>query len=283
MSLLTSVETLKSVAKRRPSFAISTYQNITGNVAIYGDFWQVGWPTAGNVPPTSPGETCDSTKAGAFLLPPVPGGTERYITKISSNGGPQSGGSGDPTTLLIYDRLVHVSGISGAVTGAQSITTAPLPRYTDGVDVMIMVANSNFNTIMGSNNTISCSYTNENGVSGQISGAASAFQMAGGLFFDAFIIGLSNGDHGVRSVESVTFSTPAASGTGTIILALIKPIVWANLSPTKDPIHGFDWTRNWELLALPKIHPNACVSFMAKAYSMTSGDMPRMHMWTVDA
>ncbi len=128
----------------------------------------------------------------------------------------------NPGAYIICDRLAHSGGLSGIVAGAQvtNLPTPALTRHTSGDGVMIGLT---IYTAIGSTaTTVTVSYTNQDGVSGQVSTAV----VMGSTGFNAaqrmILIPLAPGDTGVRAVASV--SLVATTGTaGNFGVTLFKP------------------------------------------------------------
>lgn len=169
------------------------------------------WPVY--TTPTS-AVTCDNTTLGSI---PIPSGTDlRQYQMI------WSGASTDHVWMLC-DRLSHQGGLSGSAGGAQTtnLPTAALTRHTsgEGVFAAIMI----YTSIGGTPQTVTMSYTNQAGSSGQTSRSAiiggTNNQNSGRLI----IMPLADGDTGVRAVASITLS--GSTGTaGNLGIVLFKPL-----------------------------------------------------------
>ncbi|MFN6249781.1 hypothetical protein [Microcystis sp.] len=162
-------------------------------------------------------------------------------------------------TLIVAD-LLNISGeLSGIVTTEQTINlpTAPLTRYTNGEGVFagLIIWTVIGNTIA----TVSINYTNQNGISEQISpllsfpfSAATGDRNPGRIY----LIPLAPGDTGVRAVKSLTLS--ASTGTaGNFGVILFKPLAMMAVSSSQpiDAVSTGGFTGS-----LCKIFPNACLS-----------------------
>ena len=167
--------------------------------------------------------------------------------------------SSGTSTLIVADLLNISGGLSAIVTTEQTtnLPTAPLTRYTDGEGVfagLIIWANTGISVA-----TVSINYTNQNGVSEQIS-RLSSFPSST-LTNDRnpgriYLIPLAPGDTGVRAVKSVTLS--ASTGTaGNFGVILFKPLAMMAVSYSQpiDAVSTGGFTGS-----LCKIFPNACLS-----------------------
>lgn len=182
-----------------------------------------------------------------------------------------------PTGLMLIDRLGHQAGLSGTVATAQTtnLPTAALTRYTSGVDVRIAIQ---IWTAVGTTaTTLSCSYTNQAGVSGRTSESV----LFGGNLQNTFVrnfitVPLQVGDTGVRSVESVTLAASTVSAAGNFGVVLYKPLLCMRASRDywSDAIAGGNnWS--WEALFngcgyMPQIQQDACLDILLQAGGTTS-------------
>ncbi len=158
-----------------------------------------------------------------------------------------------PGTLIVYDRLLHIGGLNGTLTTAQTVAGS-LTRNTGGVGNQIWVE---IYTLIGTTaTTITASYTNQAGTAGQTTVAASIG--AAGLNEPQRIIPLplASGDNGVRAVASVTLA--ATTGTAgnfgvTIARPLLSVVVPAGgVGSVRDAISG--------LPSIQKVDTDACLA-----------------------
>jgi hypothetical protein len=187
--------------------------------------------------------------------------------------GQQNGGSGNlailasrwnnlnPGLIVVCDRLSHQGGLSGTTTGAQTtnLPTAALTRYTNGEGVMIGL--TVYTAIGSTGTTVTVSYTNQAGSSGQTSLAV----VMGGTGFNAanrmIQIPLAGADYGVRSVESVTLA--GTTGTaGNFGVTLFKPLLMIGAESSSGMAsNGFVTGGNFGLI--PTIVDGACLMALA--------------------
>ena len=110
--------------------------------------------------------------------------------------------------IILYDRLLHIGGLSGTSTSAQTVG-GTLTRHTNGLGNVIWA--EIYDQVGTSATTISASYTNSTGVSGRTTVA----QVYGGTGYRESTrilpLQLANGDYGVQAVASATLA--ASSGT----------------------------------------------------------------------
>jgi hypothetical protein len=169
-----------------------------------------GHPGAGAAPTSV--EAPDHTTAGALPFVAPGSGRDAYMTQAFATG--LVGG-----TLVLYDRLLHIGGLSGTVTTAQTVG-GTLTRNTGGHGNMIMV--EIYTAIGTTARTITASYTNQAGTSTR---TTQSVQIGATGFLEAtraIFLPLQSGDSGVREVASVTLS--ATTGTaGNFGVTILQP------------------------------------------------------------
>lgn len=172
-----------------------------------------------------------------------------------------------PMPMILMDYLLYYPFIDEGTNDEQTLTnTVSLSRYADGKGVQIMpvvvAAGAG-----GAGVSFVCSYTNSDGVAGRttravnlttqtvtgtIASTASATAGCNGPFLP-----LQSGDSGVRSIQSVTFTS--ATDVGLITLVLVKPL--AQMS-----IRGIDAPVEVEYLVdfaqMPEIKDDAYLNFI---------------------
>jgi len=121
-------------------------------------------------------------------------------------------------TLKLYDRLAQFGGLSGTTTTAQTVNLNAITRYTNGSGNRIYVE---INTQIGATGTtITASYTNQAGTSGQTTTAVT-FGATNNREAQRLIeLTLAAGDTGVQAVASVTvLATTGTAGAFSVIIA----------------------------------------------------------------
>ena len=189
-----------------------------------------GVPAGGPTPTTV--RAPDNTTDGSLKQASPGGGRQQWI--LGSFGATSQAG-----TLLIYDRLLDIGGLSGTTTTAQTVGGS-ITRNTGGEGNQIWVE---INTIIGTTaTTITASYTNQAGTSGRTT-IATAFGGTGLREAQRMIpLPLQQGDTGVQSVQSVTVlaSTTTAGNFGVVILQPLglQPLVGAGIGCMVDYVSG---------------------------------------------
>lgn len=224
-------------------------------------FWTSLWTYAGTpgVGGANPGAVavCTSATSGAAPLTNPGGGRQLWMVSLAAS----LTGAG---SLLCYDRLLQIGGLSGTVTTAQSVQSGSgviLTRYTTGVGNQIGV--EIYNTAIGTTlTTITASYTNQAGTAGRTTVAVSIgstnFREAQRIIW----LPLQDGDTGVRSVETVTLAaTTGTAGNFGVFIA----------HPIKSISLGFDGAGREDFLtgtpAPEEVLSNACLAFAYQAAS----------------
>jgi hypothetical protein len=225
--------------------------------------WHSLWAAVGNpVAGVAPGTTaiaCTNATAGAIPFQNAGGGLTDYIGALSFKG--TTIGS-----LVIYDRLVTVSGLAGNVVSVDTaVNSTALTRYTDGVGVELWA--EVYSAMGATGSTLSCRYTDQDGNTNQV---GTYVQPANALAVGQMVqITLATGDTGVRAVTAYHWS--GASGTGsagnfgfTLLKKLLTiPITIANTAVAMNALdHG-----------LTKIEPSACLAMMVLCSATNTGNI----------
>jgi hypothetical protein len=233
-AILTTDELL--VAQRPPTALFKTMAQQSS--LVWSSPWQVaGLPGAGATPPAGAGALCDSLTVGALPLPTLTAGQDAYLSLLDL----VLQGSG---CVLLADRLVATSGLSGIVTTAQAVNTPALSsRYADNVGNMLALE---WYAATGATNvSFTVSYTNQAGVAGQVASGtfANASVPAGRVVF----VPLAAGDTGVRSVQSVTLGTSTGTA-GNFGVTLYRQVALVGAGTSAVGV-----TKDFLALGLPKI------------------------------
>lgn len=205
-----------------------------------------GHPSGG----VAPGAVAVPTNATAGALPftSAGGGRQSWLVQGWATGLVAG-------TLVLYDRLLHISGLSGTTTTAQTVG-GTLTRNTGGVGNFIM---AEVYTLVGTTaTTITCSYTNTVPTSGRTTTAV----VFGGTGFRevtrAVLMPLASGDDGVTAVASTTVA--ASTGTaGNFGITVGRPRAYIGIGAAGAP--------GWRdfitgLPGIPEIEAGACLSLL---------------------
>jgi hypothetical protein len=186
------------------------------------------------------------------------GAGQLYIPRVTLQGGSNSSSQlGINGVLVIADRLSHQGGLSGTVTTAQTtnLPTAALTRYTTGAGVHLAL--EIYTAVGGTQTTVTASYTDEAGNTGNTTQAVGFGSTSSNLASQMIPLPLASGDSGVRAVASVTVL--ATTGTaGNFGVTLYKPLLWLPVGAPRDQ-------RDYEIIrgalggGLPEILDEACL------------------------
>jgi hypothetical protein len=212
--------------------------NVTA-VGFEQTLWQwEGNPSHGAVPPTTFANPDNTTPGGLLQVNPSVG--QKWLTSMLA--GACQGGR-----LVLYDRLLHISGLSGTVTTAQTInggSAATLSRHyqpagglvDDGNEIFLEV----YTAVGATQVNATCSYTNSAGTSGRTTVATPFGGTTRNLAQKLVRLPLQAGDTGVQSVTSVTLSasTLIAGNFGLVVAhrlleiecgSVFVPEVWSGV------------------------------------------------------
>lgn len=214
----------------RPA-SLWTYDGSTGTGAAPGAVAVPTNATAGALPFTSPG-----------------GGRQSWLVQAWATGLVAG-------TLVLYDRLLHISGLSGTTTTAQTVG-GTLTRNTGGAGNFIM---AEVYTIIGTTGTtIKCSYSNTTPTSGRTTTAVAFGATGFREVTRAILMPLQSGDTGVSAVASTTVL--ATTGTaGNFGITVGKPLAYIGIGAAGAP--GWrDFVTG--LPGIPEIESGACLSLL---------------------
>lgn len=193
----------------------------------------------------------DNTTPGSLRQASPSSGTN-YIMNIAMTMGSSS------FDIILYDRLLHVSGFNGTLNTAQTVGGA-LTRYTDGIGNQIWA--ETYTTTGVTAQTLTASYTNQAGTSGR---TATALGFTGSIG-RAFMLQLAAGDDGVQAVANATLAG-STGGVGNWGITVAHPLMYlSNANLTSGDMVWRDC-----VTGLPgpiQIHNNACLALMAYAHT----------------
>ena len=239
-------------------FDNNTQNGVAAAATVAGrmsSLWTYDGVPSGGVVPTSV-VAPDSTTPGALKQTNAPGGAQKWMIGATVTANVAG-------TLILYDRLLHIGGLSGTVTTAQTVGGA-LTRNTGGVGNQIWVE---IYTAIGSTaTTVTASYTNQGGTSGRTSQATAIGGTGLAEATRIIPLSLAQGDYGVQAVASVTVL--ATTGTaGNFGITIARPILQIPVG-----VLGVGWIRDL-VLNEPGILPidtSACLTWAFLASTTTA-------------
>lgn len=217
--------------------------------------WKVaGNPSAASTPPTGNGEIPTKSTTGAVPFLNASVGNKLHLGKASVS-------AGSVGTLVIYDRLWHNSGFSGASTSAQTIASPPTLTRPDALGAGVEIWGEVYTAMGATASTFTATYTNQDGTAGQ---QATYVMPANALTVgQIFPFAFATGDTGARTISQVQLSasTGTAGDFGLVLLRRLAEI------PVK--IAGGGELLDAFQLALENIDNDACLTFMWFANATT--------------
>lgn len=244
---------------KRVQFQKSTITTVTGRSS--SSWLAAGYPAAGAAPSTAAVPTNATT--GALETVNDSPGVQRILRMVAE------WSVNTPGLITVADRLSHQGGLSGTSSSSQTtnLPTAALTRYTSGVGVELGL--EVYTQIGATGTTITASYTNQAGTSGQTSVAVTwggtGFREASRLV----PLSLASGDTGVRAVASVTAAgtTGTAGNFGVTLYYPLFSVVMNDQDPLgvdEEALFGFG---TW----FPQILDNNCLFFVYNIGGTSSG------------
>ena len=235
--------------------------------AVWHRTWGLaGMPGAGSEPASTPGVAYSNTAGGinfANVASPATkhimvwgAFTSEFTTTVANWVG--------NVTFALQDRLVGVGGILVTSTGAKTVNSVSLPRYTDGygLDVWVEVTGA----ITGTPQIHLSNYTNTSGTPNRV-GAITTLPtnaVAGSIYK----LQLQDGDVGLLSIQDITVDVAGSAGT-------INVVITKQLGA---PIQGAPFTYTpraniRQLEVLPRIYDGATLEVRYLAAGTTFFDM----------
>jgi len=182
------------------------------------DLWQYdGQPGgAATSAPSSSSAVVNNATAGSWKQATPTAGTDLFLTSAFVTA--HVAGS-----ILFYDRLVQQGGLDATNTGAQTVSTPALTRFTSGTGVEAWA--EVYTQIGASATTVTASYSNTTPTSGRTT-VATSFGATGFREAQRMLpLPLQSGDYGVTAVSTITVL--ATTGTvGSFGVTLLYPIFW---------------------------------------------------------
>lgn len=230
---------------------------------VWQSLWKgAGGPGAGGDPAATPGTMYDSDSAsivaGSMFFPDR-STDQKYLLSFGASAS-QSG------TLMLYDRLGGVSGISLATTGAKTVNSGALTRYTGAAAINVQAwleittATTTTAPIVNLNQ-----YTAADASTGNTGGNLT-FPAAATVLHTMLRLPESATKQGIRSVEAgLNVGTAAAAGACNLLL--VRPLAFLNIPRIGDwvEVSFLD-----DIMGLPRIYDNANLGLMFKPSSATT-------------
>jgi len=239
----------------------------TGSAAQAAGSWHSLWtaagsPGAGSAPAATPGVAyvSDATTpvAGSMYFPDR-STDQRYLLSFGAV-------ATTNCTLMLYDRLAGVGSVSTTTTGAKTLNTAALDRYTGTAGALneAWLEVSTATTTTAPNVTLT-SYTASDGTTG-VSGTAIAFPAAATVAGAMIQLPMNAAEQGLTAAATLTVNT--ASAAGAVNFLIIRPLA-------RIPLVANQWNEVSFLddtLGLPRIYDNSTLglAYLASATTATN-------------
>lgn len=220
----------------------------------FQSLWTAGGrPGAGAAPGSAGGIANTSSTTGAIPFSNPGGSNTLYLARLEISGA--TAGS-----IILYDRLVSTSTLSGIVATSQTISSTALTRSTTGTNVGLWIE---WYSATGSTaTTATFSYTNQAGTSGQSTSVAFPASPVAGQMIP---VPLAAGDTGVRAVASCTLSaTTGTAGNFGITLA-------SRVATVPIPVANIGQLYDYAQVGLPVISSNACLAYKVLCSATNTG------------
>lgn len=237
----------------RPFFKTSSAPEAAGQLH---SLWKVaGLPGTGADPATTPGTSYDDASGSIFL--PDQASDYKYLLRVEVT-------SSQNCNLIIYDRLVGVSGLALGSTGDKTVNSTALPRYTDGIGVeawLELTTASTANVGVVSMNSYTDTGDNTGNAGGSVTFAAAAQNID-----SMFALPLAAGDVGVKACSTINVGT--ATTTGVANFLLVKRLAMIPLIANVGTV--IDFTRGYP--GMQRIYDGAsiCLAFVASGTTATT-------------
>jgi hypothetical protein len=206
-----------------------------------------GFPGPGSNPTTV--AIPDNTTQGGLLQTDPGGGREKWLVNFFATGLVAG-------TVILYDRILHIGGLSGTTTTAQTVG-GTLTRYTDGKGNF---AFAEIYTAVGATATTIklSSYTDDAGNASQV-GPLVVF---GGTGFNeatrAVFLPVAAGDNGIQAIASVQVTATTATA-GNFGVTIGHPLAYAVIDAAG--VGGWrDFTTG--MPGLPEVQTDACLAML---------------------
>lgn len=197
---------------------LSTGGSITTVGNRITNYWRGDGQPGGAPLAPSTATACTNATNGALKQTSPSGGRQKWLVAANVGASIQNG------MVILYDRLLHISGLSGTSITAQTVG-GTLGRYNSNSTCIGNRIYAEINTAIGSTGrTITASYTNQAGSSGQTTVSTTIGGTGWSEVNRVIPIPLAVGDTGVQAVASVTLS--ASTGTaGDFGIVIARPIM----------------------------------------------------------
>lgn len=270
MTISTRDQLIDSMANNSSRVIIDKASIANAAAGQFHSLWRAtGQPGQGAIPAAA--ATCDNTLLGAIQF------TQQTAPSTSYLGIFQALNTNASTTLEIHDRLMHMGGLSGTVTTAQTVN----------LDLFANLANDNLDARKGDANfsdvqwwlewytdtgatvvTATINVTFNDGTSANLTGISLAATRRASFMqpLNSLIAAADSGKY-IRDVNTVTLSaTTGAAGSFGVTATRYRAALY-------QPIANARFTSDWAGLGLPEIANESCLFGVQMAGATSTGSV----------
>lgn len=235
------------------------YRPVNGAAASAVTSWQSFWTTpasavsgfsqAGSAPGAA--AVCTSATAGAIYTP-RDAAKVSYVTALAFSLYNSVSLRVDPGSLILFDRLVHSSGLDATLTTTQNVNTPTLPaRLNSAVGADVEAFIECYVQLGSTGTTATVAYTDSAG-NPQTRAVTIPATLRVGMLLPIFPA--AGAAPGFKSIESVTLaaSTTSAGNFGVTLARRILTTFARRQTVPVAMLGGFD-------LGFPRVHGDACI------------------------
>lgn len=267
-----TIETLDGIVKalgNNSSRIVLDKASIASQTAgSYVSLWRAtGQPGQGAIPAAA--AVCNNALTGAI------GFTQQTAPSTSYGAYLEVATSNAAMTVELHDRLVHMGGLNGTLTTAQTVGIDFLNITND--NMVERIGDSNYSDINwwlewytatgGNAVTATVAVTYNDGTTGTLSASLAATRPASFALPLNGLIPAAGAGKFIRAVNTVTLSaTTGAAGAGSFGVTATRPRMTIGC-----PIANFKFIADWAQLGLPKIYNGSCLFPIVLTSTSSSG------------
>lgn len=251
MTQIASLAAYRSAVKQQ----ILVHKNLIGStIASMNRYWDTGGSTGtGSINPGNTANGVVPTNATTGAVPITNFSGSGYLTNVEvALNSPVAAAM--PIRMFMFDLLFS----AGQYTANQSQTLTSQPSYASripngdysGTEIWIEPSAGH---AAGAVPSLTITYTNQSGASGQVATASWLTGLNGAL--GMMQASLAPGDTGVQMIESVV----SVGGSGSTNVIVVRPL-WRGFFPDISSYERVDWI---DRTKMPEIYPTSCISFGA--------------------
>jgi len=267
--MITTLDGLVNALGNNSSRILIDKASIAGQTAsTYISLWRAtGQPGQGAIPGAVANCTHLTKGAIGFAQQTAPATSYGAYLEISA--------AGSSTSVEIHDRLVHMGGLSGTLTTAQTVGINLNSITAD--NMVARLGDSNYSDVQwwlewytatgATAVTATVDVTYDDGTTGTLSASLAAARPASFMTPLNGLIPAAGAGKFIRGVTSVTLS--ATTGTaGSFGVTATRPRMTLS-----GPQGSFKYTADWAALGLPEIYNSSCLFIVLMNASTSSGTL----------